>query len=175
VTEEFSGYKPFQEKAAQKFDPFAKNVSSQFLLDLTDDEGNTLFYITTPVLEQEEQYKKYDYIVYSSHDNSKVKVETECKAVWTVEGQWQYYPSGVHVPVRKRYSTADLFIMVNKSGNTLCVCRMEEVKQSQVVVKSTAVTYTDTKTKNEMFFNVPLEKVLFFTHTEAGWQQFKHN
>lgn len=174
MTEVYTGYKPYQEKAGKKYDPLAKQVSSSFLESLTDESGNNLYYLKEDVLSQEEQYKKYDYIIYSKTDDSPIKVETECKAVWRKEGSWQYYPDGVDVPVRKRYSTADLFVMINKSGNTLCLCRMDTVKKSKVVVKSTKISYTNTRTKEEMFFRVPLNEMLFFTRTASGWQEFKH-
>lgn len=170
MTGNYNNYKPFEKKLSKKYDGFAKKISSEFLLSLKDSSGS-LFEFETPLDQQTEKYKAYDYIINYIPEGKKVRVEVECKAVWT-KRVWQYYPDNIHIPARKRDSRANIFIMVNKHGNSLCMCMMEDIKNSKVVVKSTKNRYNGTRTRSETFFSVPLDKFKFFYRDiDNAWKE----
>ena len=162
----YQGYKPFQKKLYAESDKKAKKIASQFL------EATGKFKLVTPIEHQKEQYSSRDFEIFHIPSQSMISVETEQKRVWTAEAKWQpQFHEGIDVPHRKIKSKADLFIMINKSGNTLVTVPMQLVKESPCIYKDTKVRGTNTRTKQEPFLRIPLvhKKVKIFHKENNNW------
>ena len=152
--------KKFSRQDLDRSDPRSKQVSVDFLQKVA---GYTL---KTPLSEQPEMYKKWDFTMYSG-DNP-VQIETEQKLVWTTtDGTFSVY--GIERPTvdvsgRKWESQADLFIMLNSTFNALCTTEMKTVHAAPLTPKRTKVG-----TSNELFYNVPVEQFRFYVLTEGEW------
>jgi hypothetical protein len=149
MSDEILNYAKYDPVLQEKYDLSAKQVAVNFL------ESTGLFTLETSLEKQPEMYKDYDfYIRYKDGLNRTVEVEQ--KAVWTREKEWQYAPSGIHIPERKRKSKADIFIMINKSGKTLLFVPIERILESPVIKKDTFNNFTGRRTQNEEFFELSL-------------------
>ena len=109
---------------------------------------------------------------YSSHDfivglkSLELKVEAEVSNVWR-ESFWPY--DEVTVPHRKRRSKADIFVMINKTGDAAIVADMDLVKASPVREK-----FVFSTKMNEPFFWVPVEHFdLYVRGTDGVWREKK--
>jgi hypothetical protein len=96
-------------------------------------------------------------------NKQKVSVEVERKRVWTNVCSWEGWPT-VDVPARKNKSESDLFVMVNKTGDTIAITTMKNVLNSPVSAKKTIYT------NNEDFFNVDLDKFKFYCKKSGVWK-----
>jgi hypothetical protein len=164
----YQGYKPFQKELYSKSDSKAKKVSVEFL------ESTGWFKLLTPLENQNEKYSYYDYSILHKRENKLIKVEVEQKRVWTVSNGWQPgFGSGIDIPYRKVKSKADLFIMINRYWNTLITIPMSEIKSSKVITKDTTIKATNTKTKAEKFFRVPLDnnKLKLYSLEKGSWKR----
>lgn len=154
-----SEYKKFSQELCDENDLIAKQTAINFL------EWTKYYSLKTPLSKQEESYKKKDFEITLLSTGKKIKVEVERKKVWNKFGQWQGWPT-IDVPVRKKDSEADLFIMVNKECNSIAVTMMKNVLNSKVTSKKTIYT------SNEEFFNVDLKYFKFYKKTDDGWEKF---
>lgn len=132
--------KVFDRKLYEECDTFGKAVAKRFMkqedYELVDDT---------------EAYRSHDLIFMK--DGQPVKIEVEINRRWTS----RYYPyATVTVPYRKRYSQADLYIMISKNGEGLLTIPMKEVLRADTIVKDTCFT------KGERFFSFPQSKARFY-------------
>ena len=148
-------YKPFDRNLYNQNDLAAKTTAAGFLCS----QGFTLL---TPLQDQKEQYKAWDFQIQRDADQQLITVEAELKKVWTRSGSWQGFQT-IDVPYRKKDSKANLFIMINQLQDTIAVTTMDLLKGSPVTKKKTI--YTD----NEPFFNVPLAYFRFYHKTKDSW------
>ena len=164
----YHGYKPFQKKLYLESDKKAKQVVSSFL------ESTGRFILDTPIEQQKESFSTRDFEIRHIPTQKLISVEAEQKLVWTEEGKWQsWFSSGVDIPYRKIKSKADLFVMINKSGNTLLTIPMKVVKNSELIHKDTKIKGSNTKTKQEPFFRVSLshEKLRMYHKKNGTWSR----
>ena len=153
-----SEYKKFSQELCDENDKVAKIVAVDFL------EWTGYYKLQIPLDNQQEMFKKKDFEITLLSKNKKVSVEVERKRVWVKEQMWQGW-STIDVPARKSESASDLFIMVNRSCNTIAVTTMKNVLNSKITSKKTI--YTD----NEEFFNVDLNTFKFYYKTEDSWKR----
>lgn len=152
--------KPFDRNLYLENDHRAKQAAANLMID----QGFTL---ETPLQNQVEQYKKWDFVIRRNSDGQQVTVETEVKKVWDRSGVWQGFQT-IDIPGRKRHSQANVFIMINKHFDTAAVTTMHLIHQSPVTVKDTIYT------QNERFFNCPLEIFRFYVLKEGSWIRMQH-
>jgi hypothetical protein len=150
-------YKKFSKELCDENDGVAKLIAVDFL------ESTGYYKLEIPLNEQEESYKKKDFEVILISTKQKVSVEVERKKVWVNVCSWEGWPT-VDVPARKNKSESDLFIMVNKSGNTIAVTTMKKVLNSPISAKKTIYT------NNENFFNVELDNFKFYCKNDGVWK-----
>jgi len=147
-----SSYKPFSKKLHSESDTLAKIIAVDFM---SSKKG---YVLQTPLSEQKEAYKKYDFII-----TKPTKVEVEQKKVWTVSKAWQGW-SSIDIPKRKNQSEAEIFIMVNQPGDTLALIDMDTILCSRTYLKDTIYT------KKEEFYAVPIVFCNFFYNDpKEGW------
>lgn len=137
--------KPFDKKLYDANNLLCITIVSNFFISM----GYT--YEINPIL-QPEKFKDCDFELFKSGE--KIKFEVERKTPWIKDFEWQGY-STLDVPVRKRDSKADVFVMMNNNANTLAIIKMADVLASRVITKDT--TYT----QDEEFFAVNLDRVIF--------------
>lgn len=157
-----SEYKKFSQELCDENDLISKETAVDFL------EWTKFYKLQTPLLEQLELYKKQDFEITLLKDDKKIKIEVERKKVWDKIGKWQGW-STIDVAFRKKDSEADIFIMINKSCDTIAVTLMKNVIESKVSSKKTIYTNC------EEFFNVELDKFRFYKKNDIGWEKFKIN
>lgn len=150
-------YKPFDRKLCAENDMKAKRVAVDFL-------GQFGFHHRAG----EEAFHKWDLIL--EKDGKEIPVEVERKRVWTKTAEWQGWPT-IDVPVRKRDSKAEWFIMVNHDCDTLCFAKMEHVLTSPVGTKNTKVPQSGgvVLTESEPFFRAGLNIFRFFSLVFDQW------
>lgn len=146
---EQSQYKEFNQLLYDNNNSIAIITALNYLL------SRNVFYYDVHPLEQKEKFKHSDFYLIKIEDNRKVYFEVERKEVWTKDYEWQGYET-LDIPIRKKYSKADVFIMLNNNANTLAVMYMRDVLSSKTYSKRTKYT------EKEDFFAVSLEKVKFF-------------
>ena len=130
----------FSKNLYDECDAFGKTVAKKFMIQ----EGYEL-------LDDTEAYRSHDLIF--TKDNIPAKVEVEVKRVWS----GRYFPYNTFtVPYRKRYSQADLYIMISKNGEALLVIPMKDVLRAETIVKDTCFTV------GERFFSIPTSKARFY-------------
>ena len=132
--------KVFDRKLYEECDTFGKAVSKRFMKQ----EGFEL-------LDDTEAYKSHDLIFVKNEIPTKVEVE--------INRRWnsRYYPyETLTVPYRKRYSKADLYIMISKNGEALLTIPMKDVLRADTIVKDTCFT------TQERFFSLPISAVRFY-------------
>jgi hypothetical protein len=154
-----SEYKKFSKELCDENDAIAKETAVNFL------EWTKYYKLETPLSEQQELYKKQDFEITLISKASKIKVEVERKKVWDKSGKWQGWPT-IDVPIRKKDSEAQLFVMTNKSCDTIAITLMSKVIGSKVSSKKTIYT------ENEEFFNVNLNCFRFYKKNNGGWEKF---
>jgi len=154
-----SEYKKFSQELCDENDAVAKETAVNFL------EWKKYYKLETPLSEQSELYKKQDFEIKLLSTDRMVRVEVERKKVWVKSGVWQGWPT-IDVPIRKKDSEAHLFIMVNKSCDTIAVTHMKKVLESKISSKKTIYT------NNEEFFNVDLKCFRFYKKVDGGWEKF---
>jgi len=152
-------FKPFSKELSDENDLVAKNVAVDFL------QSTGKYKLVTPLEEQQEVYKKYDFTIVDLIKNKTVGVEVERKKVWVKSGKWQGWGT-IDIPHRKKDSEADLFVMVNNGCDTIAATLMNKIKKSSVTPKKTI--YTD----NELFFNVNKDQFAFYHKKEGSWIKF---
>jgi hypothetical protein len=140
----------------KKFDKglYDQNNSLSIIIALNYLISTGHYYYDLNPLEQPETFKESDFVLFLKKNKKAVKIEVERKKTWKKSGQWQGYET-LDVPVRKKDSKADLFIMTNDCMDTLAIIKMKDVKGSSVYKKDTIYT------KGEEFFAVELDKVKF--------------
>ena len=99
----------------------------------------------------------YTYDLRMKKGDKIVLIEVEHKRVWG--GDDFPYPT-VDVPYRKIKNEADIFIMFNNDYTVLFITPMDTVKESPTSLKNTKYT------KQERFFNIPLNKGKFIKNRE---------
>ena len=156
-----SEYKKFSQDLCDENDAVAKETAVDFL------EWTKHYKLETPLYEQLELYKKQDFEIVLISTGEKIKVEVERKKVWDKSGRWQGWTT-IDVPIRKKDSEAHLFIMVNKSCDTIAVTMMKKIKRSKISAKKTIYT------NNEEFFNVELKNFKFYKKISGGWEVIKN-
>lgn len=130
----------FNKQLYDEYDTFGKLVATKFMVQ----EGYEL-------LDDTEAYRSHDLIFIKNQIPTKVEVEV--KRVWTS----RYFPySTFTVPYRKRYSQADIYIMLSKNGEGLLVIPMKDVLSADTIVKDTCFT------TGERFFSLPISKARFY-------------
>lgn len=135
-----NGVKKFDRELYLQCDTFGKTVGKRFMTQ----EGYEL-------VDDTEAYRSHDLIF--TKDDIPVKIEVEINRRWTT----RYYPyPTVTVPYRKRYSKADLYIMISKNGSGLLTIPMKDVLRSEIIIKDTCFT------KGESFFSFPQSKARFY-------------
>jgi len=135
-----SNVKKFDQALYNECDTLGKNVTKRFMAD----EG---YELTSEV----EAYKSHDLIF--TKDGKECKVEVEINRRWTT----RHYPARtMTVPFRKRFSKADLYIMVSKNGEALLTIPMANVLKADTIVKDTCFT------KGERFFCLPISAVRLY-------------
>ena len=154
-----SEYKKFSQELCDENDAVAKETAVNFL------EWKKYYKLETPLSEQAELYKKQDFEIKLLSTDMKIRVEVERKKVWVKSGAWQGWTT-IDVPVRKKDSEAHLFIMVNKSCDTIAITHMEKVLGSKISSKKTIYT------SKEEFFNVDLKCFRFYKKVDSGWEKF---
>jgi hypothetical protein len=132
--------KVFDRKLYNECDTFGKTVAKKFMTQ----EGYML-------VNEDEAYKSHDLIF--GKDQKETKVEVEINRRW----QRRYYPyATVTVPYRKRFSKADLYIMISKNGEALLTVPMKDVLRADTIVKDTCFT------TQERFFSLPISSVKLY-------------
>lgn len=132
--------KVFDRKLYNECDTFGKTVAKRFMKQ----DGYE-------VADELEAYRSHDIIF--AKDGNEVKVEVEVRRVWTSK----HFPYGsINVPYRKRYSKADLYIMVSKNGEGLLTIPMKDILSANTIVKDTCFT------TGERFFDLPTSKATFY-------------
>lgn len=121
------------------------------------------YYFKKNPLEQEETFKKYDYVLFLKKNDKQVKIEVERKKTWIKSGLWQGYRT-LDVPERKKDSEADLLIMLNNTVDTIAIMKMKDVLNSKVYKKNTIYTI------EESFYAVDLQKIKFY---HFKWEKIK--
>jgi len=152
-------YKKFSQELCDENDLIAKETAVNYL------EWKKYYKLETPLSEQAELYKKQDFEIKLLSTDRKIRVEVERKKVWVKSGVWQGWPT-IDVPIRKKDSEAHLFIMVNKSCDTIAITHMKKVLESKTSTKKTIYT------NNEEFFNVDLKCFVFYKKVGNGWEKF---
>jgi hypothetical protein len=158
----YTNHKKYSAEDKDRSDPRSKEVSCNFFLQL-----DPKFTLATPLSDQPEMYKLYDYtIIYGQRPYT---VECEHKLGWT-SSDGTFYVSGrlrptVDVSGRKWQSTADAFVMLNTDFTALCLTDMKNVLAAPMSKKNTRVG-----TKDELFFNVPLDKFKFYFLSGGTWE-----
>lgn len=132
--------KVFDRKLYEECDTFGKTVAKRFMkqedYELVDDT---------------EAYRSHDLIFMK--DGQPIKIEVEINRRW----QKRYYPyTTITVPYRKRYSKADLYIMISKNGEALLTIPMKDVLRADTIVKDTCFT------TQERFFSLPISSAKFY-------------
>jgi hypothetical protein len=105
---------------------------------------------------------------FATFDGNEFLIEWEAKQVWKKQHRWQGYPT-VDVPYRKHKSKADFFIQINRTGNTLNCCNMDDVQASPVIRKDTRNRRTGETTQDEQFFAVPLARFRWYDLRNGTW------
>jgi len=147
------GYKEFDQKLYDDNDYIAKTTAAEFLNQMD-------YELKIPIDKQPEVYKLYDFEIFD--DGCSVLVEVEVKNVWHRSGEWEGYCT-IDIPSRKSKSISDLYIMFNKTLDTLAITKTVTILSSPESYKRTK--YTD----NESFFNVSLDKFKFYTKRNNLW------
>lgn len=155
-----SELKPFSKELYNENDFKSKKVAKDFLEYL----GH--YFLITPLEEQTEKYKEHDFEIFLKNPFKKITIEVERKKVWTKSGEWQGWDS-VDIPYRKKDSQANLFIMINKSFDTLAVTNMKNVLNADVYSKKTIYT------NKELFFKVNIDKFKIYFKNEDSWDLVK--
>lgn len=155
-----SELKPFSEELYNENDFKSKEVAKDFLEYL----GH--YSLITPLEEQTEKYKEHDFEIFLKNPLRKITIEVERKKVWTKSGRWQGW-SSVDIPYRKKDSKADLFIMINKSFDTLAITNMKNVLNSDVYNKKTIYT------KEESFFKANIDNFKVYFKNKDSWKLVK--
>ena len=100
----------------------------------------------------------YTYDLKMKKDDKIILIEVEHKRVWNGDN----FPySTVDVPYRKIKNEADIFIMFNNDYTVLFITSMNIVKKSPTSLKDTIYT------KQERFYNIPLNKGKFIKLKEV--------
>lgn len=132
--------KVFNKKLYDECDNFGKLVAKRFMKQ--DDYE---------LVDETEAYRSHDLIFAKNGVETKVEVE--------VNRRWhgRYYPYfTVTVPFRKRFSKADLYIMISSNGEALLTVPMKDVLRANTIVKDTCFT------TQERFFSLPINSVTFY-------------
>lgn len=105
----------------------------------------------------------------------KYRIEWEAKYVWRCSGQWELNWLTVDVPGRKFKSQADLFVMINAAGDTVCITYMEEVHRSAMQNKpTTRCLHSRQRTTDESFFTVDPTKFSWYTKDGNSWKHISY-
>ena len=132
--------KVFNRKLYEECDSFGKTVAKKFMKQ----EGHEL-------VNETEAYRSHDLIFCK--DAIETKVEVEMNRRW----HGRYYPyTTMTVPYRKRFSKADLYIMISNNGEALLTVPMKDVLRADTIVKDTCFT------TQERFFSLPISSVKFY-------------
>jgi hypothetical protein len=155
--------KPFSQADHAISDPISRKTAAEFLPQI-----DPRFHLETPLEEQKEEYKKWDFTIFL--DSTPITVETEQKRVWTAsDGTFPY--NTIDVPTRKWESKADLYIMFNLGFDALAMTEMKTVLNAEFITKSTRRASGEFITQGETFFHVPVEQFRFYTRPTGVWQR----
>ena len=138
--------KPFSKSLYDECD----NKGKQMSIKLMQSFGYTL-------KDDSEAFCDRDIIM--TKDGKDVWVEAEISPAW----KYDYWPSSWNMtcPTRKKRSKAHLYIRANADLTCACVVPMQDVLCSPTLIKDTKYT------KNEEFFNIPIDKCDFFNLSDV--------
>lgn len=155
-------YKPFSKEDHASSDPLSRYYAVQCLTSLSSN-----FHLATPLEDQKEEYKRWDFII--NYGNKTLAVETEQKKVWTrTDGTFQYRT--IDVPTRKKKSEADLYLMFNSTFDVVAMTEMDKILNADTITKSTRRASGEYITQGETFFSVPVSSFRFYvTGGTAEW------
>lgn len=132
--------KVFNKKLYDECDNFGKLVAKRFMKQ----DGYEL-------IDETEAYRSHDLIF--AKNGVETKVEVEMNRRW----HGRHYPYfTITVPFRKRFSKADLYIMIANNGEALLTVPMKDVLRADTIVKDTCFT------TQERFFSLPINSVKFY-------------
>lgn len=114
----------------------------------------------------EELFKKGDFYLLNEEKEKKL-IEVELKLVWKKELGWETKWEDIHIPMRKKSSKADIYIMFNYNCTCLAMMEMEKVKQGKVINKHTCYM------NSEDFISVPYEQFQFFSKEGLEWTEIR--
>lgn len=134
------GVKKFDRKLYDECDSFGKIVAKKFM---TQEDYE--------LLDDTEAYKSHD-LIFIKNDIP-IKIEVEMNLRWYTK---RYPYSTITVPYRKRYSKADLYIMISKNGEALLTIPMSKILSADTIVKDTRYT------TQERFFSLPISDAKFY-------------
>ncbi len=105
-----------------------------------------------------EHYKDFDIEVVK--DGYKIAIEIERSYSW-MSGNFPY--SYCSIPARKSDTKADFYIYFRNDLRKMKLFRVKDIKESPFMFKNTRIT------KNELFYNVSLDKSYDYEIDEDGW------
>lgn len=153
--------KKFLKSDHQASDPQSRLIAAEFLKTI-----DRRFNFRTPLEQQKEEYKKWDFTIY--FNDTPITVETERKLVWkSNDGSFPY--DTIDVPTRKEHSEAALYIMFNNSFRVLAMTEMANVLNAERITKSTRRSNGDYITQGETFFHVPTSLFRFYVNQAGVW------
>ncbi len=146
--------KPFDKEMWAKCDGPTKQLVASILM------ASGKYTLAVPLVDQQEAFKRHDFMIQHIVGDWRVYVEVEQKRVWTKQHAWQGYPT-LDVPYRKADSRADLFFMANKHLDTVACTQMPKVLKSKTYQKNTK--HNSGRTYGEKFFAVDLKDITFLS------------
>jgi hypothetical protein len=139
--------KKFDRELYEKYDALGKSTVKHFMKQL----GYKL-------LSEEEAYKSHDLIFEKDGDEIKVEIQV-CRSWETL----QFPYATLNMPLRKKSTTSDIFITVNRNGSALLTIPMEKILASPIITKDTCFT------RGEKFFNTPQSLARQFFNSDGEW------
>lgn len=176
-------YKRFNPKLHKICDLKAKQAVARWLLSLS------YYEFKTPLEEQRERYKEYDFAVYNTVRKKEQTFEVERRMRWRVWDDWMCRELlwrddkgvqrrkevpflTVHVPLRKNESKADYYVAGNARLNVLCICPVSVIHASSLIFINTQNELGEI-TKEEGMYDVPVSRWLWYRRIgAANWELF---
>jgi len=156
--------KPFSPTLKNKYDFLGKRIAASFFLSTGQYE------LLVPLNRQIEVYCKRDFQLWDRKSKDYINIESEVKANghWQVHGKWGKYDT-VHVPYRKKETSADYVCIINGMADTLLYVDSFFLKRSRVIIKDTRYQ------KNEGFYEFNPRDATFGTIIDGNWWYVTHD
>lgn len=158
--------RPFIQEAYDEFDMNCKKA----LLEVMSQRG---FSIIGNI--EEEHFKKYDLKFFSPARNQTLSFENEFRGDYAKIRDM--FPT-VHVPIRKKGSQCDYYVVWGENYHEMALIKMDDVKRFakhpvKVTCKKAAVNY-GSPVYDEEFIDVPKKFVQFFRKQNNNlWKRIK--